>query len=59
MKVRARTALNPNQILEGTIAKGVFETYVSKLLKREHLDEKKTHRNIKPNRQHLEALLIL
>ena len=58
-KVRARTALNPNQILEGTIAKGVFETYVSKLLKREHLDEKKTHRNIKAKRQHLEALLIL
>ena len=55
MKVRARTALNPNQILEGTIAKGVFETYVSKLLKREHLDEKKTHRNIKAKRQHLEA----
>ena len=55
MKVRARTALNPNQILEGTIAKGVFETYVSKLLKREHLDEKKTHRNINWKRQYPEA----
>ena len=45
MKVRARTVLNPNQILEGTIAKGVFAIYVSNWLKREHLDERRTHRN--------------
>ena len=57
MKVGARTALNPNQILEGTIAKGVFEIYVSNLPKREHLDEKETHKNIKPSRQHLKELI--
>ena len=54
---RARTALNPNQILEGTIAKGVFEIYVSNLPKREHLDEKETHRNIRAKRQHVEAFV--
>ena len=42
MKVGARIALNPNQILEGTIAKGVSKS-TSAIDSRENIWTKKRH----------------